>query len=187
MKKYLLIAIGLLMAGLMLAQKPAYDWRDYRHMVIVSYGSPSLVDGMVDGLVWLFTWGQEETAKSTGQIGVQYGYNALKWLRVGGRFSYLGSYYPGYEPYTHSCKVSGRVDFTYLNRRYVMLYSGVELGVGINYNVYKTSFDDNFIKPSLVVGVTPIGIQVGGSHVFGMAELGIGSIEIIRAGIGIRF
>lgn len=186
MKRFLIGAMSLMIASSLFAQGAEYDWRDYRHTVILSYGSPSLVDGMVDGLVWLFTWGQEETAKSTGQIGVQYGYNALKWLRVGGRFSYLGSYYPGYEPYTHSCKVSGRVDFTYLNRRYVTLYSGVELGASVNYNVYSLP-DDNYVKPSLVIGVTPIGIQAGGSHVFGMAELNIGSTEIIRAGIGIRF
>lgn len=104
------------------------------------------------------------------------------------------------------------MQFTYLNKRLVKLYSGIDLGAGVaiwerknvwNGDIPETAQavnDDlkkiNDIKNELAdakkayfipaFNLTPIGVKVG-TRVYGMAELNIGFESLIKLGIGARF
>ena len=60
-----------------------YDWRDHRHSLLVSYGTPSVLATSVAGFVWILNLGNEKYPLFVGPVSVEYDYNVLKWLRVG--------------------------------------------------------------------------------------------------------
>lgn len=108
-----------------------YDWRNHRHSLLVSYGTPSVLATSVAGFVWILNLGNDKYPLFVGPVSVEYDYNVLKWLRVGGRLSYM--YVRDKSRYgsgdNHVLGATARLDFTYLNRRKIKLYSGLELGV----------------------------------------------------------
>lgn len=163
-----------------------YDWRTHRHSVAFTWGAPSMFDGSLVLIEWIVTLGQEDHTHYAGPFSVEYGYNALRWLRVGGRLSYEYAYCRGYEPVYHVFRASGRLDFTYINKEHVRLYSGFEIGAGMSYNHYPTINEKDFVKPLLVLGMCPIGVEAGGKRVFFKAEFNLGSTEFFRTGIGVR-
>ena len=75
------------------------------------------------------------------------------------------------------------VRFTYLNRRHVMLFSGLSLGVGY---LFSDHGDDAGLFPAFEI--VPLGVTFGG-RVYGTFELNSGSEFGIscRGGIGYRF
>lgn len=184
--------------------KSTYNWQDHRHSLSVSAGSPSLFSGTVGILTALFD-AFEHTGnphvKIFGSYGIHYGYNALSWLRVGGSFVYSGwnelatdapaNYY--HKESYHEFSFIGKVDFTYLNREHVRLYSGVGIGGILNMTDtygYVSNFapdSERTYFPNLAWTVTPIGIEAGGKYVYGLAEINIGTADLLRAGIGVRF
>lgn len=163
-----------------------YDWRSHRHSFTLTLGTLSLVENFVAELGWILTLGDQEMV-FVGPASLQYDYNILRWLRVGGRFSYGYQATKGMSPVYHAFFMSGRVDFTFLNKRKVKLYAGLETGLGLSLNQYPTHNEDNFVKVLPVIGFCPLGIQAGGDHVYFMAETNIGNTEIFRLGIGMHF
>ena len=164
-------------------QTPGYEWEKHRHSLIFSWGAPSVVEKSIEGLAWLLSLGQTEKMRFIGPFSIEYDYNCKRWLRVGGRFSYLCSYYPGNLPYSHGFITSARMDFTYLNRKKIKLYSGLETGLGIGYHSFLGQGED-FVKPYWAINVCAFGLQAGGDHVFFMTELNLGNIDSFRIGIG---
>lgn len=184
---------------------PEWDWREHRHSLSISIGSPSFVTGMTGFFTALFS--KTDSSKDTnvrvfGSYGVHYGYNALRWLRVGGSIFYSGwqldetsgSRYQHKQTF-HELALIGRLDFTYLNRKHVRLYSGLGLGAELivdddysrHTSVNPPSEQNRTCFPSAAFYVTPIGIEAGGKHVYGLAEINIGTTDMLRAGLGVRF
>lgn len=164
-----------------------YNWRNHRHSFAFTWGAPSIFDGSLVLLEWIVTLGQEDHTHYVGPFSFEYGYNVLRWLRVGGRLTYEYAYCRGYEPVYHTIRVNGRIDCTYINKEHVRLYSGFELGAGMSYNRYPTLNEKDFVKPILVLGLCPIGVEAGSERVFFKAEVNLGSTESLRTGIGFRF
>lgn len=168
-----------------------YDWRNHRHSLLVSYGTPSVLATSVAGFVWILNLGNDKYPLFVGPVSVEYDYNVLKWLRVGGRLSYM--YVRDKSRYgsgdNHVLGATARLDFTYLNRRKIKLYSGLELGVGGNVmETSKTKNDDeNKGFPVFFGNLCVFGLQAGGDHVYFMSEIGVGTIESFRLGIGVHF
>lgn len=200
MKKTIVLFFALLMAGATFAQSD-YDWRDKRHSISVSIGTPSFTSGITGIFSAIFTAIDSDTQVSLKpSYGIHYGFNALSWLRVGGSFIYGGwslTDKSGGENLAvedfHEFNFLARVDFTYLNRKYVRLYSGLEVG-GIlhmidNYTYTQQNTVTNTERtyvPNVAFSATAIGLEAGGKHVYGLAEINIGNADLLRAGLGVR-
>lgn len=167
-----------------------YDWRQKRHSLSISAGAPSISSLLISRGVWVASLGRTMITSSDGRqprfIGsyaIQYDYQILRWLSIGT--------YAGYEGWTtsdyfdHGVNVLVRLNFTYLHTPHVRLYSGFGVGAGLHYNVLYNNPNVFYVLPN--VNLTPIGVNAGGQHVYGLAEMNFGTAELIRAGIGVRF
>lgn len=195
--KRLLISIVLL-AGIAAGAMAQYDWKERRNSLSVTVGSPSLISGGSGVFTSMFS--KDADMSIFGTYGLNYGFNVLKWMRVGGSFFYSGwKMDKSDEEKTKTDRYDemallAKVDFTYLNRKYVRLYSGA--GVGANLTNIRHITDgienkDN-LNPSEFMPycgwvVTPIGVEAGGKCVYGIAEINIGRCDFFRAGLGFRF
>ncbi len=172
---------------------PEYNWQDQRHSLSVSLGSPSLVSGTSGIITAIFSGFDQNTEtriKLYGSYGIHYGYNVLSWLRVGGSLGYSGwkKTQDGVKKETfNEFSLLTKVDFTYLNRQYVRLYSGLGVGAMLNItNNFGTTDPGRTYSPNVAWAITPIGLEAGGKHVYGLAEINIGTTDLLRAGIGVR-
>ena len=170
-------------------QLPAgYDWRAHRQSVSFSVGLPSIYSTALGSHSWAFYIPAPGSASGTsgremfcGAWGVDYGYNILRWLRLGACANY--ECWTG-NSRTHDISLSARVDFTYINREHIRLYSGLSAGVGMHIERESDGAFRGVYLPA--VNLTPIGLNFGGERVFGLVETNIGSASVLRVGIGFR-
>lgn len=157
-----------------------YDWRAQRHYVAVTYGTESIVYGMG----WLVSMGETSWNTRIGPFTIDYGYNIKYWLRVGGGLRYTyGSRVN--KLYNHHFDLVTRVDFTYLNRPKVKLYSGLGMGLAMHYVQQENDYNYIDLEPSFNLCV--IGVHAGGDHVFFLGECNFGTSDALRVGIGCHF
>lgn len=198
--KRLLLCLALITGFTAASMAQYYDWKERRNTLAISVGSPSFVSGTQGIFTSIFRGGDDENTQSHiyGTYGIHYGFNATKWLRLG-----ASAFYSGWrideikEAVTESDRSDeivflAKVDFTYLNRKYVRLYSGAGIGADLNtLRKYRngTLIDEegnNKLTPYLGWSVTPIGIEAGGKRVFALTEINIGHADLIRMGLGVR-
>jgi len=128
-----------------------------------------------------------------GTYGFDYYYQVNSWFRPGAKFVYEGLATSVYDStdvllnhyHTSTMSVMPSVEFSYLNKRYVKLYSGIDLGVGVIFDNNKKSSS----TPStfFAFNITPIGVRFGNENIYGMVETNIGVDAMIKAGFGARF
>ena len=172
------------------AEVPEYDWMDYRHSFSLSVGLPGLYSTAMGKHSWDFYIAKTATGGSTtprrdffcGAWAIDYGFQALRWLRVGLMASY--EYWMGTSMNTHDAALLAKVDFTYINREHLRLYSGVGLGVGTHIEKYSDGTIAGRYLPA-VIG-TPIGLNVGSPKVYALIETNVGSASFLRVGVGFR-
>ncbi len=125
----------------------------------------------------------------TGNVGLEYSYSFRKWFALSVNVGMNGIYGRRYD------KVTGlrtgldfgavfsffpQVRFSYLNRKYVKLYSALGAGVTV------TAFD-KYAELLPAINFVPIGITAG-RRVYGFFELCAGTVVFgCSAGIGVRF
>lgn len=170
------------------AQPAVYDWRAHRQSISISVGLPSIYSTSFGGHSWNFYIPAPGSSSSssrseifTGAWSVDYGYNILRWLRLGAMANYecwTGS------RRTHDISLGVRVDFTYINSEHIRLYSGVLAGVGMHIERLGSGAVDGRYVPA--INVTPIGLNFGGETVYGLVETNIGSSSVLRVGVGFR-
>lgn len=175
---------------------------DHRHNIRIGIGLPGLYpinalerplkeateftgDSMSDNLAsYRYYW---EDIQYTSFYALEYSYDAAEWVSVGVKLSALSLYRHRLHHQTlekiesrHNTTLSAVLcaRFTYLNRQYVQLYSGLGLGVRTNFGVSH--------ETSVAYDVTWFGLSVG-ARVYGLFELGSGYSGTLRAGIGFRF
>ncbi|MBO4578345.1 MAG: hypothetical protein J5688_06510 [Paludibacteraceae bacterium] len=164
-----------------------YDWRTRRQSVSISVGLPSIYATGFGSHSWDFyipASGASSSPRSEifcGAWSVDYGYNILWWLRLGAGLSY--ECWAG-KAQTHDMSLSARVDFTYINREHVVLYSGLSAGIGMHLEHYTNGDIEGMYLPA--VNVTPIGLNFGSRKVYGLVETNIGSASVLRVGVGFR-
>lgn len=136
----------------------------------------------------------EGPMRTTGALGVVYGYRVRRWLEVGASFTYMGYYRNllrtsdggvARRQREHYLTLMPYVRFSWLNRRSVRLYASLHLGYQLGCERYFSM--DKAVTYNYFAGqFTPFGISVG-RRLFGYAEIGIGMRGVFVGGIGYRF
>ncbi len=133
---------------------------------------------------------------TTGAINLSYGYRFRRWFDFGVLFSYNTEYKRQFDAltgdylhriYQHHITIMPTVRFTWLNRKWLRMYSS--LGMGVTFGVQSiTEKQQLYDTDRLAFGFqcTCLGITVGKSF-FGFAELGVGAKGTAVFGIGYRF
>jgi len=165
-----------------------YDWREHRQSVSFSVGLPSIYSTAFGSHSWEFyipapgnSTYRASDGVFTGAWAVDYGYNVLRWLRLGASANY--ECWTGANR-THDISAVARVDFTYINREHIRLYSGVAVGIGMHLMHFANGGLEGIYIPA--ANLTPIGLNFGNERVFGLVETNIGSASVLRIGIGFR-
>lgn len=189
------------------AQNQPHEHSPLHHEIGLDAGPASAIGGLIYGTAGVFqALGSALSKTSTkmdwyGQYGIHYYYQAKWWCQVGVKFT-AESARTTYYADTLQLIVRDRstmslftlmpsVRFTYLNRPWVRLYSGADIGCLYFWN------SDNKNDPSSDEGnkdsnfafafnVTPIGVNVG-KQFYGMFELNFGFDSFVKLGIGCRF
>ena len=129
---------------------------------------------------------------ATCPISVGYMFRLRKFLWLGGSVSYMGIFSKAYDARDNSFLYNHRetqiaflpaVRFSYLNKKYVTLYSGVSTGFLLNFE-RENGCTDVYFHPTFQL--TAFGVSVGRKF-FGFTELGLGYKGFIQGGIGYRF
>ena len=128
-----------------------------------------------------------------GHYGIHYYYQVKPWCQVGIKTTVEGARNTRFSDTLHTSvssidryllvSVMPSVRFTYLNRPWVRLYSGVDLGLGIFGTEGKDSSSGDFL---FAFNVTAFGVNVG-KKFFGQFELNAGFDSFVKVGIGARF
>ena len=146
-----------------------------------------VIEGVGNGI----THNKADT-KFVGTYGIDYYYQVNKWLRPGAKFIYEGlsttisdstgtvvNHY-----YTSTISFMPSVQFSYLNRKYVKMYSGIDLGLTVLFDNNKQNSNS---QPLFGFNITLVGIRVGNDRIYGLLETNIGMDALIKAGFGVRF
>lgn len=128
---------------------------------------------------------------TAGAWTLSYGYRFTKWFDLSAAVSYYGEYSSLYSNVDnsfirrddrHRIGFIPMARFTWLNRRFVRLYSA--FGIGVLIDTRRDTFNDGLAN--ITGHLTPIGIAVGGS-LFGFGEIGIGTHAALLIGVGYKF
>lgn len=130
---------------------------------------------------------------TTGSLSFGYMFRVKKWFWVGAAATYLGTYSNVFDRNTdekigvqneHIISLLPYIRFSYLNKKYVTLYSALSIGgvLGVN----RDPNCENFFEANLAGQLTAFGITVG-KQWFGYTEFGIGMKGFVNAGFGYRF
>ncbi len=207
MRKYLIAALLIIIALPSTAQEKKKESSPFKHEINVSWGwGPEEIqwefyDFCKSGNNGLdFMYGNYiGSKKATGLISVDYNIQFKRWFALGVQAnafaisnteisSITEKAVSKYTDYFISALPYAR--FTYLNRKYVKLYSSIGVGLGFYHDAKPidtdyTSERINYMRPC--GQFVPIGIMVG-NKVYGMAELGTGTeYNGFRIGVGFRF
>lgn len=188
------------------AQKPHSD---LHHELGINAGPCSVVGGFVNGTIgfWSALFGaighQPVDMKWYGTYGFHYYYQVKPWCQVGIKTTVE---YAKQIHYTDTFRttvsavdrdvlfaVMPSVRFTYLNRPWVRLYSGLDVGCGFMFSgssksTTKEEESENGSNFSVLpaFNLTVFGVNVG-KKFYGLFELNAGYDAIVKVGIGARF
>lgn len=188
------------------AQKPHSD---LYHEIGVDAGPCSLVGGFINGTIgfWSGLGGaishKPIEMKWYGNYGLHYYYQVNPWCQVGVKATvecakttqYTDTFRTTISSVNHDVLVAlmPSVHFTYLNRPWVRLYSGLDVGCAYFWSgptsdngkedENDSKKDNNF---AFAFNVTAFGVNVG-KKFYGLFELNAGYDSFIKVGIGARF
>lgn len=130
---------------------------------------------------------------TSGAWSLSYDYRFKKWFDLGLTLGYYGEYTDSYSNKDlsfvrhnriHFVTVMPLLRFTWLNRKWVRMYTTIGLGATFGTG---TDFDgEKFSEDTAAFQFTPIGISVGRS-LFGFAEVGLGAQGVLMMGVGYKF
>lgn len=121
-----------------------------------------------------------------------YLYRVCKFLWVGADVTYIGFYDVYYDKFTHQKAYINsdqlftfmpKIRFSYLNRKYVTLYSGISCGIG--WVIHSEKKEVNVVT-NWAFQATAFGVKAGTSW-FGFAEVGLGYKGFGVIGLGYHF
>ena len=182
-------------------------WQEHRNSLSIS-------GGYVSGF-WLaksiIAWIPAAASHSRnwdyyGNYGLQYYYQLNSWCRMGTKATWEGDQYDIYESNktdankkgettNHTLSLVASVQFTYVNREHVQVYSGLDLGAGVFFTSTKyepgyssssntsANWDGAFLP---AFNVTPLGVAFGSWRVYGYVETNIGYDAFAKIGIGVH-
>ena len=209
MKKTFLILMLVSMGISLSAQEETPSWKEtlQRHDIQIGIGDP-LLPALATGHVISFfpfhersaaDWFRPDAYKGiywTPNISVGYKYRLAKWFWLGATVSYTGFYDVSYDRVTneklstqsdHIITIMPSVRFSWLNKKYVTLYSGLSLGYALD--IYqRNSATDPYVNYGHggCFQLTAVGVHVGRKW-YGFTEIGMGFQGFIQAGFGYNF
>ena len=176
---------------------PAQAQEETRHEVGISYGA-------VPNSIWLDAFGDvissifgEKYEQDTyvGPIGIEYFYHTSPLIGIGAVATFVNNKEDGIRDNQVISKTSSSyytlmpaVKFNWLRRDKWGMYS--KLAVGATYRDYSKKHDQEKTTDNEVLfnfHVSALGVEAGGQHVRGFAELGIGEQGIILGGVRYKF
>ena len=132
--------------------------------------------------------------RTGGVWTLAYDYRFRKWFDLGLTVGYYGEYSSSYRNLdsslagrnrAHAVTVMPVARFTWLNRKWVRMYSS--LGLGATFGFGHLDYDSYYFEETtLALQFTPVGISVGRS-LFGFAEIGFGAQGALMMGVGYKF
>jgi hypothetical protein len=205
-----LLSCSALMAQEIVAQdtvevKTAH-WQDKRSTLQISAGWVSGFWMLKQLVEWIpAAAGHSRNWNYYGNYGLQYFYQVNWYCRVGGKLNWEIDAYDIYENKSDTAAKLGvtrnntvslvaSVQFTYLNRPHVQLYSGADLGVAAHFA--NTKYEPGVTPKSnsgnqgtwlLAANITPLGVAFGSWPVYGYVETNVGFESFIKAGLGVHF
>jgi len=129
---------------------------------------------------------------STPVVSVGYLYRVTKFLWLGANVNWVGVYGKIFDASTELpiCSYSENqfallptIRFSYLNKKYVTLYSGLSTGLFLSSVKNDTGHS---MKVGFAGQLTLFGVSAGNNW-FGYAELGVGYKGFVNAGFGYKF
>lgn len=204
MKRIFITALAACLCFSLTAQRTQKPHSDLRNEIGVNAGPFSFAGAFGIGTIGFFSAigsafsHQPVEMDLYGHYGIHYYYQVKPWCQVGVKTTVEGAKNTHYSDTLHTSvmavdrfllvSVMPSVRFTYLNRPWVRLYSGVDLGCaffgsGKSPSAEKGSDSDNFL---FAFNVTAFGVNVG-KKFFGQFELNAGFDSFVKVGIGARF
>lgn len=126
-------------------------------------------------------------------LSLSYYYSFKPWFELGVEAGYIysstdvnhvvdNSHYAtfGY----HNAYLMAAIRFPYINRKYFGMYSGLGLGLGMNFETYNAMLQTDWYYPAFHVNL--LGMRFG-NKVYGTLEFGFGLKGYANIGIGTRF
>lgn len=187
-----------------LVDPPPY-WRQKPNTLQISAG---WISGFWN-MKMLFAWipaaaGHSRNWDYFGNYGLQYYYQLTWYCRLGGKMNWEIDAYDIYESKAEDAKKKGvtrnntvslvaSVQFTYFNRPYVQIYSGLDVGVGAHFanTRYEPDYTGDKQQPQgtwlPAFNITPIGVGFGSWPVYGYVETNLGYEGYVKAGLGVHF
>ncbi|HIZ86219.1 MAG TPA: hypothetical protein IAC04_06985 [Candidatus Coprenecus stercoravium] len=146
------------------------------------YDTRTIADVMTDGRCY------GGDGYLTGAVGLTYTYRFRKWFELSGVLTYSGYCRDFFDKYTDKfayrytdtqISLMPYVRFVWVHTNLVRLYSGLGLGISMEFDG-----DDYQLLPAFAV--TPVGITVG-TYIYGIAELSLGNTGLFSIGLGYKF
>lgn len=201
------ILIALTVTAVFAQNDEEQDWRDYlhRHEVGIGIGDPFVARlysnyaphigcdvGMVESPAEWLNNDIHGDIYTTCPISFHYLYRVTKFLWLGGNLSYCGFYGRKYTAEglipngwinEHQVALMPTIRFSYLNKKYVTLYSGLSTGLVLAVNGQGPDMECNL---NFAGQLTAFGVSAGDKW-YGYTEFGFGYKGFICAGFGYRF
>ena len=135
---------------------------------------------------------------ASGTIAFNYTCRTKKWLWFGATIAYAGFYTPAFDRITdrlayktreHFVAIMPTIRVSYINRKYITLYSAAAIGGAVAVYEQKSYDAGSAVRTAdgkFVFQITALGFSVG-YKVYAFAELGAGMRGYFYGGIGYRF
>lgn len=177
MKKFFTIIAGLLAFSCLSAQEENTE-RIYRHEIAVGTGYKSLAPIVYSHYwgVWNWDEGLEARHSIPFPVSIHYFYRLNENWALGAT-----THYEQYGKREFFYGLMPQVKWSWLNRKYVSLYSRVAAGAMYAYYIN----DDNRFWPDFQL--SPFGIEVGRRQWLGYVEAGAGTQDFVQGGVVFRF
>lgn len=208
MRRYFCVLLLSFLCLSLSAQKDSLSFKEQfpRHELQFGLGDPLLASQSFD-LYWIHHpfnysnngWFSDDNYTKytflTPAITVSYFYRIKKWLWVGGHVSYASGYAWLHDKITdnrigtnhsHNISVAPVVRFSWLNKKYVTLYSAVGFSLSCDISRRNDKYRSISMGTHIMPQLTFVGVSVG-KRWFGFSELGMGDKGIFSAGFGYRF
>ena len=176
---------------------PAQAQEETRHEVGISYGGVpnSILFDAFGSAISSLLGEKYERDRYVGPIGVEYFYHTSPLIGIGAVATYVNNKENGIRDNQVISKINNSyytlmpaVKFNWLRRDKWGMYS--KLAIGATYRDYSKTHEPEKTTDNEVLfnfHVSALGVEAGGQHVRGFAELGIGEQGVILGGVRFKF
>ncbi len=206
--KKVLLSLFFIVSGLFCAMAQGdYDdergyWdRENPHSVSVSVGAYPLVLGYTTQLEFKITSDDDPYTSDDGRLSpsfnLSYGYRVNKVIEVDLLATYITYATKYYDNPSARYAFTSRdnvflftptIRANWLNYRHFSLYSS--FGIGLGYSNSTNAYGDVGVSRENICGIsaqfTPFGWRYTAKRFFGFCELGLGTVGVVRAGVGFK-